>query len=477
MPATVAALGQTTSATCQGRRTWHTDRDFTDDLTIGACGDADRLDLGRVGGNSISGVYEHSFWSRSSESWQLRAFRLFTTSMKPVAAVCALSLAVNLGFVGYMALSPRGAISTASEKPVTSESSTDGGLSAETRQLLVKTGIENLELLRDRLRAEGLPESIVRDVVSHRLWAARQAKIDAADPIKKRPWWQQTSEQLPGDDVRVTRLAESSRIEVLARINELFTDLKEDDVDPEATFLPVAKQRALQKLRKDYAELHRRLDAETGSYLSSSDLNKQQYLQGEEAKDMKALLTPAEHDELGLRNLAALSDHKKTAAIFDLSEGQFRGLLAIEQRVAREYEKLGPPANDPFAARSPEQDAAIQKVNEEARQQRLELIGTEKRNFYEAVEADKGEYESLARYVARYELPPAKVKEYYDFFRQWGTEQQPVDEGLSRTEQRQAFMALLQKIEAPMIELMGPAIMDSDLSWVQFIRTVKPHEQ
>jgi uncharacterized protein len=29
--------------------TWHTDRDFTDDLTIGACWDADRLDLGRVG--------------------------------------------------------------------------------------------------------------------------------------------------------------------------------------------------------------------------------------------------------------------------------------------------------------------------------------------------------------------------------------------------------------------------------------------
>ena len=29
--------------------TWHTDRDFTEDLTIGACWDADRLDLGRVG--------------------------------------------------------------------------------------------------------------------------------------------------------------------------------------------------------------------------------------------------------------------------------------------------------------------------------------------------------------------------------------------------------------------------------------------
>ena len=29
--------------------TWHTDRDFTDDLMIGACRDADRLDLGRVG--------------------------------------------------------------------------------------------------------------------------------------------------------------------------------------------------------------------------------------------------------------------------------------------------------------------------------------------------------------------------------------------------------------------------------------------
>ena len=29
--------------------TWHTDRDFTDDPTIGTCWDSDRLDLGRVG--------------------------------------------------------------------------------------------------------------------------------------------------------------------------------------------------------------------------------------------------------------------------------------------------------------------------------------------------------------------------------------------------------------------------------------------
>jgi len=29
--------------------TWHTDRDFSNDATIGTCWDADRLDLGRVG--------------------------------------------------------------------------------------------------------------------------------------------------------------------------------------------------------------------------------------------------------------------------------------------------------------------------------------------------------------------------------------------------------------------------------------------
>ncbi len=29
--------------------TWHTDRDFSDDPTVGTCWDADRMDLGRVG--------------------------------------------------------------------------------------------------------------------------------------------------------------------------------------------------------------------------------------------------------------------------------------------------------------------------------------------------------------------------------------------------------------------------------------------
>lgn len=128
-----------------------------------------------------------------SEGWRAGGFGLRMEGMKPVTLLCVVSVVLNVAGGIYVAtrLSATQAGGGAGGARTMDGREVKTGLSEETKRLLA--------VLRDRLRAEGLRESIVRDVVSGRLWTERQAKLDAADPIKKRPWWQQTREQLPGD--------------------------------------------------------------------------------------------------------------------------------------------------------------------------------------------------------------------------------------------------------------------------------------
>ena len=92
------------------------------------------------------------------------------------------------------------------------------GLSEETKRLLAGSSLENLGQLRDRLRDEGMPESVVRDLIEQRLWNARRERLEAADPAKKRPWWQQFPEPLPGDDIRMGKLEQKERADYKRRI-------------------------------------------------------------------------------------------------------------------------------------------------------------------------------------------------------------------------------------------------------------------
>ena len=53
--------------------TWHQDRDFSDDVTIGTCWDADRLDLGRVGVVPDPELLNTEFGKRLASEFDLEA--------------------------------------------------------------------------------------------------------------------------------------------------------------------------------------------------------------------------------------------------------------------------------------------------------------------------------------------------------------------------------------------------------------------
>lgn len=386
--------------------------------------------------------------------------------MKPVVVLCVISLAVNASLVGYIVFKPQ----IVAELPVTGGTASvkdeaGTGLSEETRQLLTETGIGNLEALRDRLRAEGLPEALVRNVVEQRLWDDRNAKMAGADPMKKRPWWQQTRESLPGDDVRLAKLEHRLLNELTSRRLELFPESADAGENLETAFLSQGKRKAVQKLQSDYRELHMRVNADSGGIYASpsiaSDYRRLEYLVSEEDKDLRALLTPQEYEEMKLRG-DANSSRRKNAALLNLSQAEFRGLVELDKWFEQEEAKMGY-SGDPFAPSIPERENPPMKLYDERKRRAGALLGPEKAELYRR--AEFGEYDAIERYVARFDMPPSRVNEYFGLSQKAESEMTALFQSstLSVTERDQALRSLGQIYETSLKKLLGPAAMDSGL--------------
>jgi hypothetical protein len=382
-------------------------------------------------------------------------------------------MVLNGVLAGYILLRLNTAPTPLEKTPAVGTSITSHtGLSDETKRLLTQENVEHLDQLRDLLRAEGLPESIVRSVVEQRLWQARQIRLDAADPGKKRPWWQQISGHLPGDDVRMARLEEKLRDEVLSKRDELFPEARQLSPDDSLAFLPPAKREAVQQLRDDYRELDRKLLIESGgdlysngAYITSADQQKRTYLNNEEEKDLRAVLTPDEYNEMQLRTVWNEQRFKKVAAFLDLSEHQFRGLVDIRAWREQADAKLGPSGNgDPFAAMPPEVARQHQQIIDDEKRKLGELLGAEKLQLMDL--ADNPEYEGIARYIARFDLPQSHIAEYFTITRKGIDEAAAIynNPALSPEQRTESIQSIAKTYDASIVKLLGSTALDENLS-------------
>lgn len=374
--------------------------------------------------------------------------------MKPTSFFLACSLAFNAALTCIFLIRPAPVPPEPGSFGRTADAA--GGLSAGTRHLLDQPGNENLDGLRDRLLAEGLPARVVRQIIEARLWAAHQARVEAADPIKKRPWWQQTETQLPGDDLKLERIREISFGEFRMQMSRLFPDEGAARTVAATAFLPPFKQTAIQKLTDDYEELRAGLRVESGSpYEFEDDRKKVAYLQDSEKEDLQDLLSESEYREFKLRDVGSESFLKKKAAWLNMSEAEFRGMRAINEWRTEQSQKFPPLRDDPFAALSPEQAQEQELLNSEKSRRERELLGAERYALY--LRTEDPEYENLSRYVARYELPASRITEYFKLSDSAYEQARALIAQDAPLEQRQrAVRALAETVKASLQELMGP---------------------
>lgn len=392
--------------------------------------------------------------------------------MKPTPFFFACSLAINAVLAGFLLVRPAPSANTLGSSTRTTEAI--GGISSGTKQLLSEAGTEHLENLRDRLLAEGIPAATVEQIIEARLWSAHQARVEAADPIKKRPWWQQTETQLPGDDIKLERVREISREKFRAQMDRLFPGYTKTMPIPAVSFLAASKREAIQQMTADYEDLRAKLRAEAGSpYEFDEDRKKVSYLQDAEKEDLRALLTESEYREFSLRDLGNESSLKKKAALLNMSEHEFRGLLAISEWMAGQNEKF-PHLRDPFAVASPEQLKEEELLNRERAKREVGLLGTERHTLYLRVE--EPEYETISRYVARYELPAARITEYFELCDSAQEQARMLIAQDAPLEQRQQAIRALAKTVKSSLQTLAGSQSTEGLQLDQLIRQMEAAE-
>lgn len=385
--------------------------------------------------------------------------------MKPLPALLLVSVGLNIWFVAKPPTNATTSIHVVSQTP--SNVGQTVGLSEETQRLLGDARDEDLERLRDRLLAEGLPAELGRDIIKNRLWTEMNATIDATDPAKRRPWWQQTQERLPGEDIVMGRFEERLRNDYTVRVRELFPEEPSHTAIPDSTFLSESKRHQLQQLADDYDALRLQLQRETGyPYPDESERAKFDFLAAEKTKDMQALLSPAEYDELELRKTDSRQDLKVVAATLNLSEGEFRTLLAIEQWGLSEYPK--PVTNDPFAPLSPEQAAKYEEIQRLENEQRLALLGEDRLFIY--TEIKTGNYGRAARTIAWLNQPLEKTRDYMLLLHQATVDLTRLKKG-PQLQPSPEVSRIAAKYEQSLVKLLGPDALDSNLPLALFLKS------
>lgn len=198
--------------------------------------------------------------------------------------------------------------------------------------------------LRDALRAAGVDEGLIRQFVESAVWHKQQ---QGDTEKRRREWWKQSS---LSSSFSVTSAA--TRKAVDAELRELLGDTRLDELMRTKQFsgVPEEKRAALGRIFSDYGEMMNATYAEMGNFQMPEDQKRLELLKAERERDLKALLSPAEYEQVMFSELPEVQRAKLVASQLDLSEAEFREVVRMRREIT---ERLGANAS-PQAANDAE---------------------------------------------------------------------------------------------------------------------------
>ena len=263
--------------------------------------------------------------------------------------------------------------------------------------------------LRDLLRAAGLSDEMIRAVVQSQIWKKYEARFKALHPSNdpQKSWWKNDGNQQFGLGGMTKAQREESR-----RLNREIRDETERLLGPDASaqrwqnpqlsFLPPEKAKALQEVQRDYQELMSEIHQETQGFRLASDAEKLRFLQEEQKRDIEALMTPEEHQayELRMSNTAQQLRYKMTQ--LDATEQEYLAIYPLQKAFDEKYNQH----NDGYTPQ-PERDQNYWKERQAAEKQLQEqiksMIGEQR--YAESVRMQDHDWQQLEAATRRLELP------------------------------------------------------------------------
>ncbi len=282
----------------------------------------------------------------------------------------------------------------------------DSAASTLAAEVWAKAYSEDLPTLTQNLRSAGLPDRLVRAIVSAEINERFKAREEALKPKRASSNYWETDdyyERNAGDtlEARLARL-DLRREKDALRVSLLGEEPpKADDRNP----IPPAKRDAVRRINEDYDTMIQQIEMESRGMTLASDKQKLEYLRAEKDKELREILSPEEYEANQLRNSRIAQNLRWELSAFKPSEEEF----ILIHKLKEADPELSKNADNSYTSEDWERRRAAEKrLNETLRQQ----MGEDRYQDY--MRAKNYDYRQLTQLAARFQLPKADVNEIYD---------------------------------------------------------------
>lgn len=320
--------------------------------------------------------------------------------------------------------------------------------------------------VRDLLVASGLSPDSARNILAAMLYEQHRPRIEELTQAAARSsiWWRDiTPEETPPDSP--SALLEKLHENIQADLDALFpeTTSETSDAEPnlELAFLTPAKQNAIQQITRDYADMIQAAHLAAGRFELPADREKITFLEAERDRDIAALLTPEERENLELRTSPLAYQLRSLTTELKATESEYRAIFALQ----KDYET---------------HSANLDGTDYTDAQQNLQnqiatLVGLERYRAY--ARAQDNDYTSLQAIAERFSLPPAISDTLYNLREPVAQATQRIahDPSLDVAQKNAALQTLARQTRAQLATTLGPEIaaayLQDKVRWLPLLET------
>lgn len=410
--------------------------------------------------------------------------------MKPLHLIFTVSLAANLALAAVVvqkrkASAPAAVGSQSQNAPsanfsgAASSPSSSPTAAAEAFAVAAKTG--DAVGVRDHLRALGLSEDVVRNVVRAivgQRYTELQRSITAAQ--NSGAYWR--SGPTPGNSFNFGGMTREQRNQLRDASRAATKQLEEimgpDPLDPSGrrfAFLPPDKASKARDLDRDYSELRMQIMAETEGFRVPADDEKIAFLEKEQRNDLAALLSPEELEAFDLRNSPTAGRLRSRLRDLDLSEGEYKALYAAQKTFDDKFASRGAPGDRSSGG---DQSQVRTQAQEQLNAEMKATLGEDRFNDY--LRNQNNEYRTLEAAAKRFNLPPTAVEQVFSARNQTVASAQRIsnDPNLNPDQRRQALSTLAEQTRSQVRTTLGGEVADTylknNMRWLEALQRGQP---
>jgi len=305
------------------------------------------------------------------------------------------------------------------------------------------------------LRAAGFPPKTIRAVIAALLdeqYAERRRKIIGDQQVP--PYWKAGSmmSSYTSGKMSELRTLDREKQDALAQLlgaDAMVSETERYFMQRQYGDLAQEKVLALQRIKQDYGELQNQVFSESGGILLPWDREKLEMIKQEQEKDIAALLTPEELQQMNLRSSSTAQQLQYKLAGFDPTEQEYLTLYSLQKQFDDKN-------NTPFWLNSVKatQRMADQKALDE---QIKEALGAERYVQYQ--QATDSSFKAASRIVASLNLPADNANQVWNLQNDYKKQATAISgaSDLTPEQKRQQMVEFGKQTEQQLSTLLTPA--------------------